>query len=124
VCPKHGVLTTYFGGTGLEATPGELQHHLFLLGEDHGLLVSFDRRLVLVGFAVRHDGCVERRVGSWLGSRWVMGEKEQIRRSSVPIYRATLTCVVPDNTSCLVVRLAVVFVGVFVITPQTASLLS
>jgi hypothetical protein len=67
VRPKRGVLTTYFGGTRLEATPGELQHHLFLLGEDHGLLVSLDGRLALVGFAVRHDGCVDRRVRSGLG---------------------------------------------------------
>jgi hypothetical protein len=47
-----------------------------------------------------------------------MGEKGQIRRSCGLIYRATLTSVVPDNTSCLVVRLVVAFVGVFVITPQ------
>jgi hypothetical protein len=57
-------MTPYFGRTGLEATPGELQNHLFLLGEDDGLLVSLDRRLA---FAVRHDGCVERRVEFGLG---------------------------------------------------------
>jgi len=52
-----------------------------------------------------------------MGPVWVMEEREEIRRGFVMIYRPTLTSVVLDNTICLVVA----FADVFVVTPQHVS---